>query len=64
MTSVSVLRAAREKRGLTLEDVGRYMGVSPSAVSQWERGASSPRDWRKRKLARFLGVDLTDLIAA
>lgn len=45
-------------RGLTLKDVGDFMGVSPQAVAQWER--SNPRfDYQKLdKLAEVLEVEV------
>lgn len=30
------MRARRKKRGLTLDQVGKFVGVTGSAVSQWE----------------------------
>ena len=36
-------RAIREGAGLSVSEVARELGCSPSAVSRWERGKRSPR---------------------
>lgn len=36
-------RALREAAGLSLDDIGREIGVTGQAVSFWERGLRRPR---------------------
>jgi predicted transcriptional regulator len=36
-------RAIRESAGLSASEVARELGVSPAAVSRWERGERAPR---------------------
>jgi transcriptional regulator with XRE-family HTH domain len=36
-------RAVRETAGLSLSEVARELGVTPAAVSRWERGHRVPR---------------------
>jgi transcriptional regulator with XRE-family HTH domain len=36
-------RAIRETAGLSLSEVARELGVTPAAVSRWERGHRAPR---------------------
>jgi DNA-binding XRE family transcriptional regulator len=36
-------RALREAAGATLLDVGRAVGVTPQAISNWELGHRTPR---------------------
>jgi transcriptional regulator with XRE-family HTH domain len=51
-----LLRALRQRRGLTLEAVAREMGVNRSAVSRWERSLSTPPTARLEQLLRLLGA--------
>lgn len=48
------IRAAREKCGYSLEHVATELGVSFQAVSQWEKGQTSPRGKRLDQLSEFL----------
>jgi transcriptional regulator with XRE-family HTH domain len=43
MRTVPNLRAARANLNLTQRDVAAAVGVSPTAVRQWERGATPSR---------------------
>lgn len=38
------IRAARERAGLTQEELGRRLGVSMRTVGNWERGQTVPRN--------------------
>ena len=51
------IKYLRAERGLTLEDVGNYVGVGKSTVRKWECGqiANMRRD-KIAKLAEVLGV--------
>lgn len=40
---LAALRALRERRRLTQDDLARIVGVTPQALSNWERGLRSPR---------------------
>lgn len=40
----AILRTAREQAGLTQRDLAAAVGVSPSAVAQWEGGTAAPRE--------------------
>lgn len=47
----------RKQKGLTLEDVARFVGVGKSTVKKWESGAiKNMRRDKIRKLAECLGV--------
>ncbi|HOE64956.1 MAG TPA: helix-turn-helix domain-containing protein [Candidatus Hydrogenedentes bacterium] len=50
------IRAQREKRGLKQQDVANALGISPQAVSKWERGENAPDIAVLSPLARLLGV--------
>jgi transcriptional regulator with XRE-family HTH domain len=45
------IKTLREARGLTQEQLGKLVGVSKSAVSQWEDGST-----KNIKLTTFLGL--------
>lgn len=57
------LRHIRQMRGLTLEEVGRSIGVSRACVCQWEGGKSHPKPSFLPGLARSLGTSVSYLIA-
>lgn len=51
------LKERRLQLGLTLEEVGDYVGVGKSVVSKWERGAiKTVRHDKVPKIARILQV--------
>lgn len=60
----SPVRVWREHRGLTQEDVGEQVGLSGSYLSQIETGKREGTVRVYSALARALGVDLDDLVAA
>lgn len=54
------IRQAREQAGLSQDEVARLVGIkSREAVSQWEKGTTSPIPRRWDALARALNVSLT-----
>lgn len=44
MTSGDEIRRARERAGLTQEQLASRVGVTPRTVGNWERGATVPRN--------------------
>lgn len=57
----SRLRARRERDGLTLRELARRLGVSPSAISQVETGKSLPSVSRLYAIVTELGMSLDEL---
>ncbi len=55
------LRAARQAGGLTLQQVAHKSGLTPSAISQIERGLSNPSVGTLKALADALGTTLGSL---
>lgn len=53
------LRLGREELGLTLREVARRTGISPSFLSQLERGRRVPSLATYERLRAFLGVELS-----
>jgi transcriptional regulator with XRE-family HTH domain len=58
------LRAQRESLGLTLREVARRIGVSPSLISQIERDKVNPSVSTLYALVRELGLSMGDLFEA
>ena len=52
----------RRERGLTQEMLADKMGVSPQAVSKWERGLAFPNPVWLDDLADVLGTDIDSLL--
>jgi len=58
------LRAYREQRGLSLRELARRLGVSPSAISQIETGKSRPSVSTLYSIVSELGMSLDELFGA
>ena len=50
------MRAARIKKGLTTEEVGKLLGVHDNAVQRWERGEAEPMGSNLIALSKLYGV--------
>jgi transcriptional regulator with XRE-family HTH domain len=57
------VRARRLELGLTLRELARRTGVSPSCVSQIERGLRPPSVGTLRALASELDISAAELLA-
>src|SRR5437870_5162783 len=55
------LRVAREQKGMTVRGLARYVGVSPSLVSQIERSRVMPSVGTLYAIANELGLVVDDL---
>ena len=51
------LKAVRRERGMTLKQVAESSGMSPTHISEIERGKTSPTVGALRKIARALGKE-------
>jgi transcriptional regulator with XRE-family HTH domain len=56
------LRKIRERREMTQETLAKKAGVSRAYLSRLEMGRHDPPLSRLRKLAKVLGVPLTELL--
>lgn len=56
------IKMYRERAGLTQEELGKAVGVSSMAVSQWENDRAVPRMGSITKLSDVLKVNLSDLL--
>src|SRR5436853_6658492 len=57
------LRQAREHKNMSVRGLARYVGVSPSLVSQIERGRVMPSVGTLYSLANELGLVVDDLFS-
>jgi transcriptional regulator with XRE-family HTH domain len=56
------LRAARKAKNLTLERIGKQLGVSAQAVSQWEYGETQPAVDKLCTLVQMLELELNEVL--
>ena len=59
MIGADLLREARRRAGLTLAELGRRAGKSPSVISRWESGEVELTLETLRALIRACGLELT-----
>ncbi|MCI7759290.1 MAG: helix-turn-helix domain-containing protein [[Eubacterium] saphenum] len=65
MSIGEMIRSRRKELGLTLEEVGKFVGVGKSTVTKWESGyiSNMKRD-KIALLAKILKIDPTILISS
>lgn len=56
------LLSARQRAGLTQEEVAKELGVRQAAVSFWENGKTAPRARLLLKLASIYGCTTDELL--
>ena len=56
------LREARQKTGMTQDQIAEKIMVSRVTVSNWENGYSEPEEELLPEIAGFFGVRIRDLI--
>lgn len=55
------IRSLRNERGITIEQLAKYIGVTKSAISQWESGKGIKPEMLY-SLSRFFGVSVDELV--
>jgi len=56
------LRYYRELKGMTLEELGKIVGVTDGTISNYERGTRRPNYEMLLKLSEALGTDVSHLL--
>lgn len=57
-----IIRKCRKERGLTQEELARYLGVSAPAVNKWEKGLSYPDITLLPVLAAYFNLSVDELL--
>ena len=57
------IKAMRLRRGITQEQMANHFGVTPQAVSKWERGVATPDISLLPDLSAYFGVTIDELFA-
>ena len=56
------IKKAREKAGLTQQDLADELGVGQSTVAMWETQKSLPRTDKLPELSKILGCTIDELL--
>lgn len=62
MSLGNAIRAARERRGMTREELGERAGLPWKSVRNWEQNRTQPQLAALARLAAALGVRADDLL--
>ena len=57
------IKAFRLRRGVTQEALAQHLGVTPQAVSKWERGVATPDIGMLPSISAYFGVTIDELFA-
>lgn len=57
------IKYLRQRRQITQEALAEHLGVTPQAVSKWERGAATPDIVLLPEISSYFGVTIDDLFA-
>ena len=64
LTQGEIIKNARKEIGMAAKDLAAKIGVTPSAISQWENNASGIIDYRVLQLNQILPFKLFDFYNA
>ena len=56
------IRTARNERQISQRAFAKAMKVTPSAVAQWETGATTPKVPKRAEISRYLGIPFVELM--
>ena len=57
------IKSFRLRRGITQEAMAQHFGITPQAVSKWERGAATPDITMLPDISAYFGVTIDELFA-
>ncbi len=57
------IKALRLRRGITQEAMAQHFGISPQAISKWERGVTTPDIAILPELSAYFGVTIDELFS-
>jgi Fic family protein/DNA-binding XRE family transcriptional regulator len=58
----TLLKSARENKGLLIREVAQHLGIDQALVSKFESGSRKPTKEQLKKLAQILGIDTQELM--
>lgn len=57
------IKFLRQRRGITQEEMANHLGISPQAISKWERGVATPDIALLPDISAYFGVTIDALFA-
>lgn len=57
------IKQLRQRRGITQEAMAQHFGITPQAISKWERGAATPDIGLLPDISAYFGVTIDELFA-
>lgn len=57
-----IIKQKREERQMLQEDLAKLLGVSPAAVSSWERGRTEPNMGMVAKMCEIFNCTTSELV--
>lgn len=57
------IKEMRQKRGITQEAMAQHFGLTPQAISKWERGVATPDIALLPDISAYFGVTIDELFA-
>ena len=56
------IKSLRQKRCITQEEMSQRFGVTPQAISKWERGVTTPDISLLPDISAYFGVTIDDIM--
>lgn len=57
------IKSLRQRRGITQEAMAQHFGITPQAISKWERGVATPDISLLPDISAYFGVSIDELFA-
>lgn len=57
------IRQLRLRRGITQDEMAQHFGITPQAISKWERGAATPDIGMLPEISAYFGVSIDTLFS-
>ncbi len=57
------IKSLRQRRGITQEAMAQHLGVTPQAISKWERGITTPDIGLLPEISAYFGVTIDEMFA-
>ena len=57
------IKQLRQKRGITQDAMAQHLGLTPQAISKWERGVATPDIVLLPDISAYFGVTIDELFS-